>query len=284
MHDQKLLTLRWRLFCHGCIHNMQSLHVSQFVIHVVLAAFLAWSFPFFLISTLFFNNTEICIIIISKIPSFGQCLLSVAGLVNLLLLSSKWMLAALPHHRECTNFHQSAYLDQNRDRAQYPHHLRNIPHREELYANTYIQPANWLFQHIELLKSYRLGWVACLPDVELALDSALCVGRVEVHLFLCVSTVSADSLRCHFGSEGSRTCGFDKALPGVFVSQPSPFCAPETQHPDSLLLRPRWVISLWDISFARLRRVKSLVWPFWPYSMPGACRTVPAVPDLLALP
>jgi len=61
--------------------------------------------------------------------------------------------------------------------------------------------------------------------VELALESALCVGRVEVHLFPCVSSMSADSLGCHFGNEGSRPFGFDEALPGVPVSQPSPVCA-----------------------------------------------------------
>jgi len=57
MHDQKSLTLRWRSFCHGCIHNMQSLILAQSIIHFVLAAFLAFSFTFFLITTLFFNNT-----------------------------------------------------------------------------------------------------------------------------------------------------------------------------------------------------------------------------------
>jgi len=56
-HDQKLLTLRWCSFCHGCIHNMQSLILAQSIIHFVLAAFLAFSFTFFLITTLFFNNT-----------------------------------------------------------------------------------------------------------------------------------------------------------------------------------------------------------------------------------
>jgi hypothetical protein len=35
--------------------------------------------------------------------------------------------------------------------------------------------------------------------------------------------VSADSLRCHFGKERSQTFDYDEALPGVFVSQPSPF-------------------------------------------------------------
>jgi hypothetical protein len=64
-----------------------------------------------------------------------------------------------------------------------------------------------------------------------------------VHLFLCVSSVSADSLRCHFGKEGSRAFGYDEALPGVFVSQPSPFYAQETQHPASSLLGPRRVVS-----------------------------------------
>jgi len=56
-HDQKSLTLRWRSFCHGCIHNMQSFILAQSIIHFVLAAFLAFSLTFFLITTLFFNNT-----------------------------------------------------------------------------------------------------------------------------------------------------------------------------------------------------------------------------------
>jgi hypothetical protein len=52
-----------------------------------------------------------------------------------------------------------------------------------------------------------------------------------------------DSLQCHFGKEGSRTFGFDEALPGVFVSPPSPFYAQETEHPASSLLGPRRVVS-----------------------------------------
>jgi len=56
-HDQKSLTLRWRSFCHRCIHNIQSFNLAQSIIHIVLAAFLAFSFTFFLITTLFFNNT-----------------------------------------------------------------------------------------------------------------------------------------------------------------------------------------------------------------------------------
>jgi hypothetical protein len=85
--------------------------------------------------------------------------------------------------------------------------------------------------------------VACLAQVESALESALCVGRVEVHLFFCVSSVLGDSLQWHFRKEGSWTFGFDEALPGVFVLQASPFCTQETQHPASFLVRPRHVVS-----------------------------------------
>jgi hypothetical protein len=56
-YDQKFWRLCWRSFCHGCIHNTQSFNLVQFIIHIVLAAFLAFSYTFFLITTLFFNNT-----------------------------------------------------------------------------------------------------------------------------------------------------------------------------------------------------------------------------------
>jgi len=68
-------------------------------------------------------------------------------------------------------------------------------------------------------------------------ESAGWVDQMEVHLFLYVSSMSADSLWCHIGKEGIRPCGFDKVLPGVFLSQPLPFYAPETQHPTCSLLR-----------------------------------------------
>jgi len=56
-HDQKSLTLSWCSFCLGCIHNMQSSILAQSIIHFVLAAFLAFSYTIFLITTLFFNKT-----------------------------------------------------------------------------------------------------------------------------------------------------------------------------------------------------------------------------------
>jgi hypothetical protein len=79
--------------------------------------------------------------------------------------------------------------------------------------------------------------------VELALESAVCVGRVGVHLFLCISSVSADFFQYHFSKEGSRTCGFEEVLPGDFVSQPSLFYAQETEHPASSRLGPRRIVS-----------------------------------------
>jgi hypothetical protein len=51
---------------------------------------------------------------------------------------------------------------------------------------------------------------ALASALELALDSAVCVGWAEVHLFLCVSSTSADSLQCHFGKEGIRLSGLTK--------------------------------------------------------------------------
>jgi hypothetical protein len=47
---------------------MQSFSLRWSIIHIVLAAFLAFSLTFFLITTLFFNNASKFIIIISKIP------------------------------------------------------------------------------------------------------------------------------------------------------------------------------------------------------------------------
>jgi hypothetical protein len=66
---------------------------------------------------------------------------------------------------------------------------------------------------------------------------------VEVHLFHCGSSMSAEFSWSHFGKEDSHMFGFDEALLGVFVLQPSSLYAKETQHPASSLLGPRCVIS-----------------------------------------
>jgi hypothetical protein len=58
---------------------------------------------------------------------------------------------------------------------------------------------------------------------------------MEVWRFLSASSVSAHSLLCHFGMEGSCLFDFYKPLPGVILLQPSPFDDPETQHLASCL-------------------------------------------------
>jgi hypothetical protein len=74
-------------------------------------------------------------------------------------------------------------------------------------------------------------------------ECALCVGRVEVHLLLCVSSVAADSLRGNFRTEAGRTFGSDEALQGVIVMLLVPFNGQETQHPTSSLPGPQRVVS-----------------------------------------
>jgi hypothetical protein len=75
--------------------------------------------------------------------------------------------------------------------------------------------------------------------LELALkthvESVVCLCWAEVHLYLCVSSVSPDILRCHFDKEGIHPFDFEEALPGVLLSQPSPCYALETQHLASFL-------------------------------------------------
>jgi len=59
---------------------------------------------------------------------------------------------------------------------------------------------------------------------------------VEVCWFLCASSVSADSLLCHYDMEGSRPYDVSKPLPGVFLLQPRSSFAQQTQLLTSSLL------------------------------------------------
>jgi hypothetical protein len=120
--------------------------------------------------------------------------------------------------------------------------------------------------------------------LETAVESAVLIGWAEVRLYLCVSSVPPDFMRCNFTKEDIRPFDFDEALLRVLLLQPSTCYAHETQHPGSSFLRLRCEVSLSDTEFPLLRRAKIRLWPFWPYSMPGACWTVRAVRDLLALP
>jgi len=130
----------------------------------------------------------------------------------------------------------------------------------------------------------RMAQVAFQVEVELFLMSAVWVGLEEVRPCPCASSLSVDSWRCHFGKEGSRQFDFDKPLPGVVLLQLSPFYAQEIQHPASSLPRLLREASKSAAAFPLSRLAKTLLQPFSPYSTPGACLTVLAVPDLLALP
>ena len=66
---------------------------------------------------------------------------------------------------------------------------------------------------------------------------------VEVHLCLCASNESVDSLLGHLGKGDRRQFDFLKPLPGVSLSQPSPCQARETKHPASSLLELRRMVS-----------------------------------------
>jgi len=57
LQDQKSLTLYWRSFCHGHIHNIPLFHMAENIINGVLTAFLSSSCTIFFITSLFFNNT-----------------------------------------------------------------------------------------------------------------------------------------------------------------------------------------------------------------------------------
>jgi len=201
--------------------------------------------------------------------------------------------------------YQSAYLDRNLYCAGYSslmHHEKIIPHREVMYVNMHIRAVNWRFGTVELWHCYRmvrvvlqvegvfraqvafLAELAFRAEVAWALVSSVCVSQVDVHLSLYVSSMSEDALWCHSGKEGIWPFGFDEASLGVFLSQPLPFYALETQHPTSSLLGLWPKVSWSNTVFSLLGHNKTCLWPFWPYSRPGACWTVSAVHDLLALP
>ena len=67
--------------------------------------------------------------------------------------------------------------------------------------------------------------------------SAVFIGLVQVLLFHCAWSVSANSLVCNIGNEGSHPCDICEPQPGVFLSHPSPFNDQKTQLPTSSLDR-----------------------------------------------
>jgi hypothetical protein len=109
------------------------------------------------------------------------------------------MLAALPHSTLYTKqwivLHQSANQEYNIHCICNPHYIDQdfkIGHQEEEYVYTHVRVAQVAF------------WVQVAPIL------------VEVHPFLCASSMMVDSLRCKFRMEGSRRFRYPKPLPVWF--------------------------------------------------------------------
>jgi len=160
---------------------------------------------------------------------------------------------------------------------------------------------DWKIECLEVENAYTQSWMAYLlfhnlrfprhdlaaqvgSRVEMAYWADVPTVLVEVQRFRSASSVSADSLLYHFGMEGSQPYDFCKPLPGVSPSQPSSCDAQETILFASSLLGLQREVSGIVVVFPLLRGAKTCLWPFSPYFRQGACRTVPAVPDLLASP
>jgi hypothetical protein len=91
-----------------------------------------------------------------------------------------------------------------------------------------------LFHNFHVRHCHLVAQVAF--RVEAAFRAKVPPVLVEVRQILCASSMSTDSLLCHFGMEGSRPFDFYQPLSGVFQSQPSPFNAQEPQLLASSLL------------------------------------------------
>jgi len=150
--------------------------------------------------------------------------------------------------------HESANLEKNRYCASNFSHMYNdwnIEHWKLEYTYTHIWVVHRLFQCFDF---------AYCESVAFQAEMALAV--VEVHLCLCVSSVTADSLLCHFGKQGNHSFDFHYSMPNVFILPPSPLYAQETQLRASSLLGLRHEVFWLGGAFHPLWRVKTLLWPF----------------------
>jgi len=182
---------------------------------------------------------------------------------------------------------QSANLDQSLYHAGYPgntHQDWQNQHLEQKYVDTSIQVANCWFGKFGHSHCHQVAQLALEMHMVLVQVSAGCIGLVEIHPFLCAFSMSADSLLCNVGKECSHPCGFHEALPGVIISQLSPSIAEETQLTTTSLFALRLEVSWKAIALSPLQCAQTLLCSLWSHSEQGACQTVLAVPDLLALP
>jgi hypothetical protein len=175
------------------------------------------------------------------------------------------------------------------------HQEKTHQHREHMYVNAHILLANWQFGEVELWNSYQLGRVEFWTEVASILESAVCVGWMELQLFLSGSSVSADVLWCDFGTEGIRWCGIDEALLGMILVHPAPCYVQETEHLASSVLGPRCEVghhvlgflhcSAWTPSFGNICHINGQahvgLFQLFPTSWPcHRSRDVPNLPEI----
>jgi len=177
------------------------------------------------------------------------------------------------------DLYQSAKVEKNHHRACNAWHIDQdwtIKRWEVEYVYTPLWVAHLLFQSFEFSHFHQMAQVAFWAEVAPVL--------VDMDPFLCTLSLSVDSLLCHFGKAGSQPFGVHKPLPGVLLSQHSPCYDRETQHLASCLLGLPQKVSLLVVTFHLLRRAKTILWPFWPYSRQDRFRTIQAVRDVLVVP
>jgi hypothetical protein len=84
---------------------------------------------------------------------------------------------------------------------------------------------------------YLFRSALCLQMVQVAFHGNVVPIVVEVHLFLCASSVWVDLLQCALDTEGSGPFDFREPLLAIIQLQPSACCARETLLPSSSLPR-----------------------------------------------
>jgi hypothetical protein len=153
-----------------------------------------------------------------------------------------------------------------------------------MYLNIHIWAALCQFVNIMLQNWYQWERVVFEGEPVSALVAAVYLADMEVHMFVCVSSMSADSLSCHFGKEGIQPCGIDKAYLVVVLLQSLSGYERYNQLPSSWHFGTSHNVSWLDNVLPPLQPITTVVWPFWLYYRTGACSTFSTSLDLLPSP
>lgn len=173
---------------------------------------------------------------------------------------------------------QSVNLEHNHFCACYTWHVyqdRKIEYWEEDYVYIHIKVAHLLLMNYVFLNCRKQAQVGF--RVEVAPD------LVGVYPTISTSSVSMDPFLCYDWRWFSCLCDFLDRLLGVFPALSSPLHAQKNPKRAFSHLGHWHEGSVLACGLPVLPCTNSLLWLFWPYSRRGACRTVVAVPHLLAL-